>query len=272
MTKGVAVIRTSLALGMLCAIAALQYTFDSHKLREVPEPQSTWSPLVVEAADLGLHSAVASFLWTDTITELPLLKEGAEKFKNDLALINALDPKFSFPYAFSMMVLPYTTRYPDRINAAIEIGKRGIEQADPDWRIPFYLATIYHLELKDTVQAAHYFDITAHTPNVPFATKRFSLNYGILPTVREQTKQIWSAIYENSNDTETRERAKAYVTRLEMLDLLEEAAMRYKSIRGAYPAALNDLIEAHVLTSVPVDPLGFELVIDTKTGIAGIKK
>ena len=269
--KGV-VTNTSLAMGMLCAIAALQYFFDLRKLRVAPEPPSTWSPIAVKAADLGLDAAVASFLWTDTITELPLLKEGPEKFKNDLALINTLDPKFSFPYAFTMMVLPYTTRYPDRINTAIEIGKRGIERADPDWRIPFYLAAVYHLELKDSVQAAHYFDLAAHTPNVPFAIKRFSLNYGILPTLREQTQQIWTAIYESSNDPEIRERAKAYVTRLQMFDLLEEAARRYKTMRGSYPVAFNDLIKAHVLNSLPVDPLGFEFVVDPTTGIAGIKK
>jgi hypothetical protein len=45
------------------------------------------------------------------------------------------------------------SNYKDRISAALAIGNEGINNADPDWRIPYYMAADYFLELKDDKNA-----------------------------------------------------------------------------------------------------------------------
>jgi hypothetical protein len=246
-----------------------QYFYDAEKAAN-PRVQMSLSPQFVRSLDLGLHSALASFFWIDTRTELPFFREGYQKFFDDLNLINNLDPKFSTPYFFSTLVLPYT-KYPKGIEAAVEIGRRGVAEADPDWRVPFYLATIYHLYLNDQISAAKYFDMAAQEPNVPELVKRFAINYGIQPKIREQTKQVWLAIYESTDNEVVKERAKAYIIHYEIIDSLQNAVGIYKEKYGVYPATPQDLVDKRIINGIPPDPFGLEFQI-YEGGVVGIKQ
>ena len=265
-----AALRNIFLVLLLGAVALSQYAYDLQRVKS-PAVHFPLSRELVKTFDIGLHSAVASFLWIDTISELPFLREGYPKFRDDLKLINDLDPRFSFPYAFTVLVLPAATSYPDRLNATIETGKRGIKEADPDWRVPFYLATTYHLELKDRVNASLYFDTAARTPGAPFYIRRFSLNYNLSPTLRDQNRQIWTAIYNTSDSDYAKERAKLYLLRFDVIDYLEAAAKTYKAKIGHFPKIPQDLLAEKIIPEVPRDPFGFQFNFDPK-GIIGIVK
>lgn len=262
--------KTALVVVLFAGIVAAQYGYDLARTRGPQAQPSTPSLGLVRSVDLGLHATAASFLWIDTITELPFLRDGYPKFAADLKLINDLDPKFSFPYAFTVLVLP-GTKYPDRVNETVRIGKLGVAQSEPDWRIPFYLAVTYHLELKDKVNAARYFDLAAQTPGAPYYIQRFSINYGIAPNDRERTRAVWQFIYEHSDEATTKERAKAYLARLDMFDYLDAAVKAYRTRYGAYPATLDELVAKRIIPELPKDPFGFEFVIDAG-GVVGINK
>ena len=149
------------------------------------------------------------------------------------------------------------------------IGQRGLANADPDWRIPFYVATNYYLELKDKKDAQWYYDIAARTPGVPAFAERFGLNFGIGSNEREQTKQLWETIRDTTNDGFTKQRAQAYIDRLDILDYLEAAAKIYKQKFGSEPPSVEALAQKNIIPSVPVDPFGFTFVINPD-GTAGI--
>lgn len=260
-----------LALVFLVGILFSQYAYDAHRLKNPPAQPETPSLDSVKTFDLGLHSAVAGYLWvTQTISELPFLKYGYEQFAKDFSLVNALDPRFSFPYYFTVLVLP-NTRYPGRVDASIAIGERGVREADPNWRVDFYLATLYHLEKNDRLNAAKYFDLAATAPDAPFYIKRFSINYGIAPNVREQTRRVWQAIAENTKDDEIKARAENYVKRLDEFDFLELSARVYKKKYGKLPEKIGDLIKGGILNAIPPDPFGFEFFI-YPDGTVGIVK
>lgn len=260
----------ALVLVLFAGVATLQYAADLWRTQGPQPKPSTPSLALVRSVDLGLHATAAAFLWINTIIELPFLQDGYPKFAADLALINNLDPKFSFPYAFTVLVLP-NTKYPDRINETLRIGELGVAQAEPDWRIPFYLATTYHLELKDKVNAARYFDIAAQTPDAPYYIRRFSINYGIAQSDRERTRQVWQFIHDHANEETTKERAKAYLARLDMFDYLDAAVKVYKQKYSAYPKTLDELVTKRIVPELPTDPFGFEFVIDS-SGLVGINK
>ncbi len=254
----------------LFGVVYLQLSYDTQKIK-TPTRSFSIPPLLARSLDLGLHSAFASFLWLDTRTEVPMIRNGFEKFYQDFNLITSLDAKFSTPYAYSVLVLPSAIRFKDRNDAAIAIGERGIRDADPDWRIPFYLAVIYHIEKKDRGNAAKYFDTAGHTPGAPFEIRRFSLNYTLSPNVREQTKQIWIAIYQSTKDEATKERAKNYIIRIEMFDYLEAAAKVYKQKYGFFPETPNDLVAKKIIAEVPPDPFGFQFVFNDR-GMVNVKQ
>jgi len=249
---------TITALLLLLGIILTQRAYDAKKPRggEADIPQ--FSLPLVETFDLGLHSAAAGYYWiNEVIFEAPTLKYGFAKFSADLQFINGLDPRFSFPYYWTVLTLPNTS-YPDSVNAAIAIGERGVRDADPDWRTAFYLATLFHLYKNDKANAAMYFDIAARDPGAPFYIKRFSENYGIAPNAREQTKQVWTAIAQSNDSPDLKARAKAYISRLDMFDFLEQAVKIYKQKYGRFPLHIDDLITGNILTALPQDPFGFQ--------------
>ncbi|MBI4084974.1 MAG: hypothetical protein HY432_00500 [Candidatus Liptonbacteria bacterium] len=258
---------------VLAAIVGIQFIYDKsapkYEIIKLPQPSIKF----VKAFDLGLDSAAAAYYWVDeAIFETPTLKYGFEKYSKDLEFINELDPRFSFPYYWTLLLLPYATNiYPGAIDAAIEIGERGAREADPDWRVYFFLATNYYLYKNDRLNAAKYFDMASREHGAPPHIKRFSANFGIAKSVREQTKQVWEVIAQSSGSDDVKARAEAYIARLNIFDFLEEKTREYKNKFGKFPDSINDLVSGEILTALPQDPFGFQFVID-KNGTAGIAK
>jgi len=222
---------------------------------------------VVRAADLGLHNATSDMIWLSAIQYFgDWQTDKYQKIDDYIFLANDLDPKFSYPYAFGVLILPSV----EMADEALEIGKKGLENIDDDWRIPYYMATTYHIQKEDQANALRYFDIAAHTKDAPDNIKVVASVYGSNSDMREKSKAVWRGIFENSEDEVVSEKAYNYVLHYEILDLLEEAAEKYKDKIGSYPSELEQLVDENILKEIPGDPLGFEFAI-TETGRVTIK-
>lgn len=254
---------------VLCmAVVASQFAYDISRAQFAIQTQPP-AAAIIKFFDLGLHSAMASLFWLDVRTELPFLRQGPEHFLSGLKLVNDLDPRWSTPYAFSVLVLPNVLTYEGRVAAALAVGERGLADADPNWQIPFYMGTTYHLELGDYKNAAKYLDLAAATPGIPDIIRRFAINYGIHPDSLENTKAVWKIIYETSEDSTVRDRAAAHVAHLEILEYLNAAVQEFYRQNGRYPADLEEVIRAGLLPKIPEDPFGFKFKIYDK-GVVGI--
>ncbi len=239
---------------LLTTIASTQYYFDIQKKTRPLIPPNMIPAEIIKMVDLGLHSAASSLMWIYTIQQV---SDYPEELPELIRTVNKLDPRFSYPYAFGTLILPAF----DMNTQAIELAKQGIRDADPDWRIPYYLATIYHIFLKDRKNAALYFDIAAKTPNAPENIKVVASRYGTGKNAREQTKTIWESIYENSDDELVKENAKAHIIQIEVTELLEKAVSIYKQKLGKYPENINDLVNVKILKAIPPSPFGLEFYV-----------
>jgi len=264
--------KISFLLVMLGLVIVAQYAYDATRVAPSAAIPGTSSPEMVRMVDMGFHAAVGSFLWAGTMPEILDFFHGRSEYFPDLAFLNGVDPKLSYPYAFSVLTLPAIPRQllPDAVAQAQAIGQEGIANADPDWRIPYYMALNYYLELKDLKDATWYFNVAANTPGVPSYAERFALNFGIDQKERDRVRNLWATVYESSNDPDTKARAAAYVTRLNDFDYLEAAAAAYKQKYGAYPTSTDELVAKGIIPAVPQDPFGFTFTIDGRTGVAGI--
>ncbi len=258
-----------LILLFLCVIGA-QVGYDRAKPAVSLETQSVLNPEMIRMVDLGFHAAFASAFWVSTMPEILDLFRGRTEYLPDRAFVNAVDPKLTYPYAFSVLMLPAVPNFPGRISDALAIGQEGIAKGDPDWRIPYYMAIDYYLELKDLKNATWYFNLAANTPGVPSYAARFALNFGINQKERDRVRNLWETVYQSSNDPETKARAAAYVERLNDFDYLEAAAAAYKKKFGSYPSSTDALVSKGIITAVPEDPFGFTFKIDPVDGSAGI--
>ncbi len=243
-----------------------QYFFDQNKKRQIPIEPIVLSSEIIKIVDLGLHNAAADFAWLSAIQYFGgPSKSNYEKIDDYLYLASDLDPKFAYPYAFSSIVLPSV----NQTDKAIELAKKGIAEATPDWRIPYFLATTYHIDKEDSKNASYYFDLAAHTKGAPEGARKVAATYGSRPDIRDQTKQIWLGIYESSNDEIVKERAKNYIIHFEILSFLEEAARQYKKQFQKFPVTPEEMIPS-ILKNVPNDPLGLQIKFD-ENGRAVIK-
>lgn len=252
----------------MAGVISVQYLSDVQKKRLPFKEPLVLRPEIIKAADLGLDNAAADMAWLSAIQYFGGSGSRTnEKLPSYLFLSTDLDPKFAYPYAFGALVLP-GIKFTDQ---GIELAKKGIENVKNDWRIPYYLATTFHLDKNDPVNAAKYFDIAANTPGVPDGIKKVSTRYGSRSDKREQTKQIWAGIYETTNDEIVKERAKNYLIHFEIMDLLEQASKQYYGINKKYPTELNDLVNARILKAIPPDPFNLEFEINQTDGTVNVK-
>ncbi|MCI0542762.1 hypothetical protein L0Y69_03375 [bacterium] len=205
-----------LIIVLLILTLSSQYFYSGARVKRPPVPLISLPAPVMRAVDLGLHSAAASLMWVKITQDVYTWLGPGKKHQTlaaDIRLVNELDPKWGYPYAFAAIMLPEF----GEMKEAVEIGERGIVEAEPDWRIPYYLATSYH-SLKDRANAAKYFDLSAVTPGAPESIAKVAATYGTGKNARTETKQIWQAIAESSQDPILRERARAYVEYIEYLE------------------------------------------------------
>lgn len=252
---------------LLIGIIVTQYFFDTEKTKAKYQEPTVLKPEIIKLADLGLHNAASDIEWLAMIQYFGGNQSKTnEKLSDYLNLATTLDPKFSYPYAFGALILPDI----NKTDEAISLAEKGIKEAEPDWRIPYYTAVTYFLEKQDMANAAKYFDLAAHTPGAPANIQTIAANFGSRSDKREQTKQIWLGIAENSNDEIVQNRAKMYVEHYEILDFLDEVIGKYQQKYSKAPSTIDDLITDKILIALPPDPFGLQFKIDEK-GKAAVK-
>ena len=237
----------------------MQYFCDLDR-KKIPYTEPlVFRPEIVRAADLGLHNAAADLMW---LTAIQYFGGGesatSEKLDDYLFLSAELDPKFAYPYAFGVLLLPAF----GQVDEGIKIAQKGIENKVPDYRIPYYLATTYFINKEDTANATLYFDIAANTPGAPDGIKKVAANFGSRADKRSKTIAIWEGTYNTTRDEVVKERAKNYLVHFGIMDLLDEASKQYYKINKKYPASPQDLVDSRILRAVPVDPFGFEYIFN----------
>lgn len=253
------IVHVGIGLVLCAGIILAQYSFDTLRSQQLKSPLLLIPAPVMRSTDLGLHSATAAFFWVGVIQRfVTLAGDRLNGLAAHIRVINGLDPKFSYPYAFAALVLPAS----DHADDAVSIAKAGLERADPDWQIPYYLAVDYHIYLKDRKNAAIYMNIAAGTPGAPANIKYVAATYGNRQDLRQQTRAIWISIYENSRDEIAQKQAEAHIKHIDTLDFIEKAAKLFKERMGQYPKTLDELVTQKILKAIPPDPLG--LPYDTK--------
>jgi len=252
---------------IFAGLILVQYQFDqNHKKIALPEPHVLKSDVVM-AADLGLHNAAADVAWLSAIQYFGGgVSRTNEKLDDYLFLSTELDQKFAYPYAFGALILPPM----GQIDQGIALSKLGIERNIPDYRIPYYLATTFHVN-GDTKSAALYFDIAANTPGAPEGIKKVAANYGSRPDLRSQTRDIWQGIYDTTKDNVVKEKAKNYLDHFDLLTALENLAKVYKERNGKYPDDVAQFVREGILPTEPTDPFDFQYRFNAETGRAEIK-
>lgn len=266
-----------LVLGALAGLAATQSLWDraaagyhadvklaAIKLAEPALPSIN----ALKALSLNQRGALADLLWLKTIQYFG----AGNPYGNYPSLgavldtITQLDPKFEYPYEFGMIVLPFM----NQTTEAVTLGERAQQAIPNNGLLTFYLASVYHLNVKDYHKAGDLYAKSATQPGAPGAAKElagvaYSSNESSLSD-RQVAIAFWETAFDNAKDDNERDLAARWYRQMQIVYSLELAAQQYKQDHGAYPQNLQDLKDARLISEIPESPIGRYLLMNPETG------
>ncbi len=171
-------------------------------------------------------------------------------------VISELDPHYLDPYLLGALIMNAEARRPEM---ALRLLDLGIEKNPDVWVLSFEAGFLCYNDIKDYSRAARYFEQALRAPDVhPLVRRMYAEMYnhaGDKPT----SLQLWSEIFETSDDEYVSRVAWNHVHDLKVevdLDLLSRALARYRERSGAPPPRLSALGPVDGIAGVPLDPEG----------------
>jgi hypothetical protein len=221
---------------------------------------------VIRHFSFGMKAILADTYWIRAVQHLDEWDQIDAYYPEYFNIIATLDPKFTFPTLFAVMVIPMK-EYPELLDRVTQIAERSIVANTENWEIPFYLGVQYHVTGGSREKALQYIAAAADHDGAPDIVR---VTYGIYQLQsandREMARSLFAVIYETSENETLREAAKERIELIDVLSLLEKAIERYASQQGRYPASMSDLLDAGYLRGVPPILQKFPVRIDEATG------
>jgi tetratricopeptide (TPR) repeat protein len=253
------------------ALIALQIRIDAHTRSAVPQKEELLlqSGPLLKRVSLGYDALLADLYWTRTVQYYGTnLVRGNSDYQLLAPLLNVtvtLDPKLLIAYRFGSIFL--SERPPiglGRPDLAIQLIQLGVAANPNDWQLYFDLGFLYFWHLHDYEHAAVAFRQASEAPGSPEWLKVLAARLADRKDALETSRFIWTRIFESARDPMVRNTALRHLISLRVqLDesRLSDASEDYRKRFGRYPASIEELIQAHLLRGVPLDPQGFPYVI-----------
>jgi hypothetical protein len=181
-----------------------------------------------------------------------------------LDVTTTLDPNLLVAYRFGSTFLsepaPRGAGHPE---LGIQLLERGIK-ANPDyWRFYEDLGFIYYFELKDYGKASAAFAEGSKNPNAQIWMKVMAARIAAEGESLSTSVFLWNEVYQSAKDPEVKKNA---LTHLQLLKVQEDCrqlnalADEYQKRTGRRPDRVSELIQAGMLSRLPVDPVGYPYV------------
>ncbi len=269
--KTIVLVLVILQAGFL-GIWKLQHTIDKQRaaLTEERDYVLLSSAKLLKAVSLEYAPLMADFYWTRVVQFY-----GNKHVRGDanleelwplLDITTTLDPNLIVAYRFGAIFL--SQRPPGgagRPDLAVQLIQRGIK-ANPDyWRLYEDLGFIYYMDMKDYKKASEAFLEGSKNPKALIWMKIMAAKIAAEGESYETSFFLWNDVYTATRDPKIKENAKAHLQLLKahedcrQLDLLAD---QYAKRFGHRPKRISELVQAGMISAMPVDPLGYTYVFD----------
>ena len=289
---------SALILGLgYAAIFALNQRLESVK---PPLPKGYEdADLTVEGGRLrgysfGAEGLVADWYWMRALQYLgtKIVNAGEGPGIKDLRPLNprllypmldnasTLDPRFMTVYSYGAMVLPEID-----VQQAIRLTEKGIEHNPEEWKLYHFLGYIYWQQ-DDFAKAAEIYEKGSKLPGARNWMQMMAVNMRTEGSSRATARQIYTQIYNEAQDDETRNYATARLLGLDAqddLDVINQVLVSYRSDAGRCPASWQELtpwLKTHQIPQLSrlrvnrdgafVDPTDMPYVLDSEKCVSAL--
>ncbi len=228
-----------------------------------------------EKLALSYDAVVADAYWIRAIQHYgdERLNGGQQRFALLYPLLDvttSLDPRFSIAYRFGAFFL--AEPFPGgagRADQAIALLEKGLRAQPEKWEYLEDIGFIYYWQLRDFHRAAEAFAKAAEIPRAPWWLRPLAATMLAKGGQRQASRFLWAQILEGAGDDWQRRTARTRLLQLDALDgidMLRDAAGRYRHETGRWPESWSELASAGLVRTIPHDPAGSPYVLDPGTG------
>src|SRR3989344_5967396 len=259
-----------ITLLLLLAIVFLQLRYDAivteHLVMRAPVHRFVIPAPVMRHLAFGFENVLADYYWINAVQDINKWDRRDTFYPEYFRIISTLDPKFEYPYIFAALTMP-SKGVSESLGWLSVIAERGMHALPESWQIPFYVGVQYHVVAKSYEQAVHYLAIAAKEESAPEMVRSI---YGIYlmhtATEYETSRALFTAIYETSDNEETKRIATERIALLDLIEALEQAAVAFREPNGIYPSSADELFKEGLIHISPELVKKFPLFIDQSTG------
>jgi tetratricopeptide (TPR) repeat protein len=227
------------------------------------------SPKLLKRMSLGYSGLLADVYWTRVVQYF-----GTQHYKGEgdyrslwplLNIATQLDPQLVPAYEFGATFLsappPQGAGLPEQ---AVQLVEYGIRNNPDDWHLYYDLGFLYY-DLKDYPKAADAFARGANVPKAHPFLKIMAAQTAEHGGETRTAQMLWTSVYETTHDPYILDNAKSHldsVTADLQCEELERIVAAYRQQMGRNPESFADLVRAHMLRGIPLDPTGTEYQLD----------
>jgi hypothetical protein len=164
---------------------------------------------------------------------------------------SSLDPYFRQTYRLAQSTLAWEA---NKVEAAITILERSNKHLDWDWQPGFFIGFDYYYFLNDNLTAAQKLMETSKVPGAPIALATLASRLASKSGQTGAAIEFLVAIYENTDDEETKELLTQRILALKGVQTINGAIGVFKDRFGRLPTSLDELVDKGILSALPVNP------------------
>jgi hypothetical protein len=256
---------------LLTLIVVLQRKIDasSTSLQEEKPELILRSGTMLKKLSLGYDSLLADIYWTRAVqyygARAGIPKATFELLGPLLDITTTLDPKLMIAYRFGAIFLSEPpSAGAGRADLAVDLVKKGIAANPDEWRLYQDLGLIYSIHFKDYQKAAEAYLEGSRNPKAEIYMKVLAAVVAQKGDSMETSKLIWSEVYASTQDKLVRQRALQHLMALDAaMDIkrLNGISEDYWKKTGHYPATIQELRDAGLVTGKLEDPAGYPYVM-----------
>ena len=237
----------------------------------------------------GAEGLIADWYWMRSLQYIGNKLANSELQNVNLDNLNALNPRLLHPlldnatsldkrflaaYSYGAMVLPAIDK-----KKAISFLEKGIADNPEQWRLYQHLGYIYW-RLKDFDKAAEVYKKGASIPGAPVFMMSMAAKMTNEGGERETARDIYRQMYNEAEDTRTKESARLRLLELESLDErdgIKMALTRFSTVNGRCVDTWKELFPYLTKIKLPsgkdyridrsemiIDPTGAPYILDKK--------
>jgi tetratricopeptide (TPR) repeat protein len=262
----------------LGSAAGLNLWIEKH--RPPADPRMEEEKLYVTGAaarrmSLGFNGLIADWYWMRSLQYVgrKVISHGEKVQLDDLSALDlellyplldtatTLDPQFIAVYEYGGVVLPSISE-----EDAIKLLKKGIENNPSEWRLFHHLGYI-HWQRGDYQTASEIYAAGAKLPGVPAWLETMSARMLAEGGSRDTAREIYTRIYEESDDQTIKRMAELRLLQIDSLDerdVIRRVLADHSAQRGRCPVDWREVaarlqaarLRLDAKTGAPLDPAG----------------